>query len=115
MSEAQGGGLIRDQSPPNTTPARRESQRRYGGNTITEWSIYSIYDGLNKQPDLLGKINPKCVLSYIYPAQIGLFLTQCFLEYAEFFFIIVLREIKADGRKLHSIFCLILQKKFRIQ
>ncbi len=27
MSEAQGGGLIRDQSPPNTTPARRESQR----------------------------------------------------------------------------------------
>ncbi len=36
MSEAQGGGLIRDQSPPNTTPARRESQRRYGGNRITE-------------------------------------------------------------------------------
>ncbi len=29
MSEAQGGGLIRD-------PARRESQRRYGGHTITE-------------------------------------------------------------------------------
>ncbi len=27
MSEAQGGGLIRDQFPPNTTPARRESQR----------------------------------------------------------------------------------------
>ncbi len=27
MSEAQSGGLIRDQSPPNTTPARRESQR----------------------------------------------------------------------------------------
>ncbi len=26
MSEAQGGGLIRDQSPPNTTPAQaRES------------------------------------------------------------------------------------------
>ncbi len=25
-------------------------------------------------------------------------------------FIIVLREIKADGRKMHSIFCLILQK-----
>ncbi len=39
MSEAQGGGLIRDQSPPNTTPARRESQRRYGGNTVTEWSL----------------------------------------------------------------------------
>ncbi len=29
MSEAQSGGLIRDQFPPNTTPARRESQRRY--------------------------------------------------------------------------------------
>ncbi len=41
MSEAQGGGLSRDQFPPNTTPARRESQRRYGGNTITERSIYS--------------------------------------------------------------------------
>ncbi len=27
MSEAQSGGLIREQSPPNTTPARRESQR----------------------------------------------------------------------------------------
>ncbi len=25
----QGGGLIREQFPPNTTPARRESQRRY--------------------------------------------------------------------------------------
>ncbi len=36
MSEAQGGGLIRDQFPPNTTPARRESQRRYGGHTDTE-------------------------------------------------------------------------------
>ncbi len=31
---------ICDQSPPNTTPARRESQSRYGGNTVTEWSIY---------------------------------------------------------------------------
>ncbi len=41
MNEAQGGGLIRDQFPPNTTPARRESQRRYGGNTVTEWAIYS--------------------------------------------------------------------------
>ncbi len=28
----------------------------------------TLYDGLNKQPNLLGKINPKCVLSYIYPA-----------------------------------------------
>ncbi len=43
-----------------------------------------------------------CSVLYL-SAQIGLFLTQCFLEYAEFFFIIVLREIKADGRKLHSI------------
>ncbi len=41
MIEAQGGGLIRDQFPPNTTPARRESQRRYSGNRITEGSIYS--------------------------------------------------------------------------
>ncbi len=37
----------------------------------------TIYDGLNIQSNLLGKINHKCVLSYIYPA-------QCFLEYAEF-------------------------------
>ncbi len=36
MSEAQGGGLIREQFLPNTTPARRESQRHYGENTITE-------------------------------------------------------------------------------
>ncbi len=28
----------------------------------------TLYDGLNKEPNLLGKINPKCVLSYIYPA-----------------------------------------------
>ncbi len=40
-SEAQSGGLIRDQFPLNSTPARRESQRRYGGNRITEQSIYS--------------------------------------------------------------------------
>ncbi len=53
-------------------------------NKPISWVKSNIYDGLNKQPDLLGKINPKCVLSYIYPAQIGLFLTQCFLEYAEF-------------------------------
>ncbi len=41
MSEAQGGGLIRDQFPSNTTPARRESQSRYGQIRTTEWSIYS--------------------------------------------------------------------------
>ncbi len=28
MSETQGSGLIRDQFPPNTTPARHQSQRR---------------------------------------------------------------------------------------
>ncbi len=55
-------------------------------NKPISWVKSTIYDGLHKQPDLLGKINPKCVLSYIYPAQIRLFLTQCFLEYAEFFF-----------------------------
>ncbi len=33
-----------------------------------------------------------------------------FFRVCRVFFIIVLREIKADGRKLHSIFCLILQK-----
>ncbi len=46
----------------------------------------TLYDGLNKQPNLLGIINPKCVLSYIYPAfglkttQFGLFLTKCFFR-----------------------------------
>ncbi len=52
------------------------------------WVKSTLYDWLNKQIDLLGKINPKCVLSYIYPAlglktttnQIGLFLTQCFFR-----------------------------------
>ncbi len=42
-------------------------------NKPISWVKSTIYDGLNKQPNLLGKINPKCVLSYIYPAQIGLF------------------------------------------
>ncbi len=36
----------------------------------------TLYDGLTKQPNVLGKINPKCVRSYIYPT-LGLFLTQC--------------------------------------
>ncbi len=75
----------------------------------------TLYDGLNEQPNLLGKINPKCVLSYIYPArglkkiQIGLFLAQCFLEYAEFKFIFVLRE-RNKRKKAASFFGLILQK-----
>ncbi len=53
-------------------------------NQPISWVKSTLYDGLNKQPNLLGKTNPKCVLSYIYPAlglktnQIGLFLTQCF-------------------------------------
>ncbi len=55
-------------------------------NQPISWVKSTLYDGLNKQPNLLSEINPKCVLSYIYPAlgvktdQIGLFLTQCFLE-----------------------------------
>ncbi len=57
-------------------------------NQPISWVKSTLYDWLNKQPDLLGKINPKCVLSYIYPAlglktttnQIGLFLTQCFFR-----------------------------------
>ncbi len=50
-------------------------------NKAISWVKSSINDGLNKQSNLLGKINPKCTL---LPAQIGLFWTQCFLEYAEF-------------------------------
>ncbi len=46
MSEAQGGGLIRDQFPPNTTPARRESQRRYGGNNYRVVHLLVNYIGL---------------------------------------------------------------------
>ncbi len=41
----------------------------------------SINDGLNKQSNLLGKINPKCTL---LPSPNWLFLIQCLLEYAEF-------------------------------
>ncbi len=36
-------------------------------NQPISWVKSTLYDGLNKQPNLLGKINPKCVLSYIYP------------------------------------------------
>ncbi len=35
VHEWSAGGLIRDQFPSNTTPARSESQRRYGGNTVS--------------------------------------------------------------------------------
>ncbi len=44
-------------------------------NQPISWVKSTLYDGLNKQPNLLGKINPKCVLSYIYPA-LGLKTTQ---------------------------------------
>ncbi len=33
-------------------------------NKAIRWVKSSINDGLNKQSNLLGKINPKCVLSY---------------------------------------------------
>ncbi len=40
--KAQSGGLIRDQFPLNTTPARREASAVTVENTITEWwAIYS--------------------------------------------------------------------------
>ncbi len=50
-------------------------------NKAISWVKSSINDGLNKQSNLLGKINPKCTL---LAAQIRLFWTQGFLEYAEF-------------------------------
>ncbi len=60
-------------------------------NQPISWVKSAHYDGLNKQPKLPGKINPKCPGSYFYPAlglkttQIGLFLTQCFLECRKWF------------------------------
>ncbi len=42
-------------------------------NKPISWVKSTIYDGLNKQPNLLGKINPKCVLSYIYQPKLGCF------------------------------------------
>ncbi len=50
-------------------------------NKAISWVKSSINDGLNKQSNLLGKINPKCT---ILPSPNWLFWTQCFLEYAEF-------------------------------
>ncbi len=44
-------------------------------NQPISWVKSILYDGLNKQPNLLGKINTECVLSYIYPAT-GLKRTQ---------------------------------------
>ncbi len=80
-------------------------------NKPISWVKSNIYDGLNKQPDLLGKINPKCVLSYIYPAQIGLFLTQCFLEYAEFISLLCCAKLKQTAESCILFFVLFYQKK----
>ncbi len=84
-------------------------------NKPISWVKSTIYDGLNKQPNLLGKINPKCVLSYIYPAQIGLHLTQCFLEYAEFFSLLCCAKLKQMAESGILFFRLILQKIFRMK
>ncbi len=51
-----------------------------------------------------------CSVLYL-PAQIGFVFNAVFFRGMQSLFIVVLREIKADGRKLHSVFCLILQKK----
>ncbi len=80
-------------------------------NKPISWVKSTIYDGLDKQPDLLGKINPKCVLSYIYPAQIGLFLTQCFLEYAEFISLLCCAKLKQTAESGILFFVLFYQKK----
>ncbi len=79
-------------------------------NKPISWVKSTIYDGFNKQPDLLGKINPKCVLSYIYPAQIGLFLTQCFLEYAEFFSLLCCAKLKQTAESCILFFVLFYKK-----
>ncbi len=84
-------------------------------NKPISWVKSTIYDGFNKQPNLLGKMNPKCVLSYIYPAQIGLFLTQCFLEYAEFISLLCCTKLKQTAEKLHSILLSYFTKKFRMK
>ncbi len=47
-------------------------------NKAISWVKSSINDGLNKQSNLLGKINPKCTLLPSF------FLNPVFLEYAEF-------------------------------
>ncbi len=52
MSEAQGGGLMRERFPPNTIPARRESQRCYGGNTVTDIGVIYTGDAGDMSPPL---------------------------------------------------------------
>ncbi len=62
-------------------------------NKTISWVKSSINDGLNKQSNLLGKINPKCTL---LPSPNWVVFNPGFS--------------RVDGRKLHSIFFLILQK-----
>ncbi len=69
-------------------------------NKPISWVKSTIYDGLNKQPNLLGKINPKCTL---LPSSNWVVFNPVFFRVCRVFFNIVLREIKADGRKRHSI------------
>ncbi len=76
-------------------------------NKPISWVKSSINDGLNKQSNLLVKINPKYTL---LPSPNWVVFNPVFFRVCSGLFIIVLRGIKADGRKLHSIFCLILQK-----
>ncbi len=93
MSKTQGGGLIREQFPPNRySKESKEKWRKLSRKPVVVWSflqklrgfklickhyfMYKVtnklyynknesthYDGLNKQLKLLGKIKPKCVLS----------------------------------------------------
>ncbi len=75
-------------------------------NKPISWVKSSINDGLNKQSNLLGKINPKCTL---LPSPNWFVLNPVFFRVSR---LLLLREIKADGRKLHSIF--LFYKKAKI-
>ncbi len=46
MSEAQGGGLIRDQFPSNRLQLGHENQRRYDGNSHRVVHLLVNYIGL---------------------------------------------------------------------
>ncbi len=88
-------------------------------NQPISWDKSTLYNWLNKQPILLGRINPKSVLSYIYPAlglkttQISLFLTQCLLEYAEFVHVCAARK-ESRRQKAASYFFGLFYKKAKI-
>ncbi len=59
-----------------------------------------ISPGFNKHSNLLGKINPKCVLSYIYPV-LELKTTQigCFPSFLQFPPLVnSLKEIQTSGK-----------------